>query len=157
MEPEWMTYAEAAERLNVSPHAVRARATRNGWRRQLGNDGRARVLVALEPRSPDEPLMSPRSSPARKAVDPALVTALESHIKTLQGENEALKEQLATAEARADKQAAEFAARDTERVADLAAERARTEKAINAFADLARQLNALAASRARPWWRRLAG
>ena len=152
-----MTYAEAAERLNVSPHAVRARATRNGWRRQLGNDGRARVLVALEPRSPDEPLMSPRSSPARKAVDPALVTALESHIKTLQGENEALKEQLATAEARADKQTAEFAARDTERVADLAAERARTEKAINAFADLARQLNALAASRARPWWRRLAG
>ena len=27
-EPEWLTYAEAAERLNVSPHAVRARATR---------------------------------------------------------------------------------------------------------------------------------
>jgi hypothetical protein len=38
---------------------------------------------------------------------------------------------------------------------DLAAERARTEKAIDAFASLAERLDALAAERARPWWRRL--
>jgi hypothetical protein len=103
------------------------------------------------------------------------VTALDSHIKTLQAENEALKEQFAAAEARADKQAADFAARDAERVADLvaeraraekqaadlgtdlAAERARSEKAIAAFASLADRLDALAAERARPWWRRFAG
>jgi hypothetical protein len=67
------------------------------------------------------------------------VTALEGHIKTLQGDNEALKEQLAGA------------------AADLAAERERADKAIAAFASLADRLDALAAERARPWWKRLAG
>jgi len=71
------------------------------------------------------------------------VTALESHIKTLQGDNEALKEQLAGA-------AADLAA-------DLAAERDRADKAIAAFASLADRLDALAAEQARPWWKRLAG
>jgi hypothetical protein len=49
-------------------------------------------------------------------------------------------------------------ARDAQHVADLAAERAQTQKAIAAFAALAVRLDALAAERARrPWWRRLAG
>ena len=39
--------------------------------------------------------------------------------------------------------------------ADLAAERARTDAALAAFASLADRLDALAAERARPWWRRL--
>jgi superfamily I DNA and/or RNA helicase len=39
--------------------------------------------------------------------------------------------------------------------ADLEAERARTEKAIEAFASLAERLDMLAVDRARPWWRRL--
>jgi hypothetical protein len=39
----------------------------------------------------------------------------------------------------------------------LATEKARTEKAIAAFAALADRLDALAATRARPWWKRLAG
>ena len=42
---EWLTYEQAAERLHVSPAAVRARALRGGWRRQPGNDGKARVLI----------------------------------------------------------------------------------------------------------------
>jgi hypothetical protein len=41
--------------------------------------------------------------------------------------------------------------------ADLKAEQAKTEKAIAAFASLAERLDALAAERARPWWRRLVG
>ena len=41
--------------------------------------------------------------------------------------------------------------------ADLAAERARADKAIAAFASLADRLDALAATRARSWWRRLVG
>ena len=52
---------------------------------------------------------------------------------------------------------AEFAARDAQHAADLAGQRARTEKAIAAFASLADLLDALAAERAKPWWRRLAG
>jgi hypothetical protein len=82
-EPQWLTYSEAAERLNVSPHAVRMRANRFGWRKQMGNDGKARVLVSLEPRSPDERPPTTRSSASQKAADPALVEALEAHVETL--------------------------------------------------------------------------
>jgi len=74
-----------------------------------------------------------------RANDAGLVHALESHIKTLQGENETLKQQLAAAEAR-------LAAADGERA-----------KAIAVFASLADRLDALAVERAKPWWRRLAG
>jgi hypothetical protein len=95
MDEEWLTYAEVADRLGVTPEAARSRAKRLCWRRQTGNDGRALVLVALKPRPPGDPPVIARSPPGQKAVDPALVTALESHIKTLQTDNEALKEQLA--------------------------------------------------------------
>jgi len=133
MEPEWLSYQEVADRLGVTPEAARSRAKRLRWRRQMGNDGRALVLVALEPRPPGDQPMTPRLPPGRKAVDPALVTALESHIKTLQGDNETLKEQ-------------------------LAAEQAKTSQAIAAFASLAERLDALAeANQRRPWWKRLAG
>jgi len=52
---------------------------------------------------------------------------------------------------------AEFAARDAQHAAELKAEQAQTEKAIAAFSALAERLDALAAERAKPWWRRLAG
>ena len=42
-------------------------------------------------------------------------------------------------------------------LAGLFRERAQTEKAIAAFSALADRLDQLAAERARPWWRRLAG
>jgi hypothetical protein len=57
---------------------------------------------------------------------------------------------LAAERAKAERVIAEFAA-------TLKAEQAQTEKAIAAFADLATRLDQLAAERARPWWRRLAG
>jgi hypothetical protein len=63
----------------------------------------------------------------------------------------------AAADARAEKQATDFAERDAQRLAELEAERSRTEKAITAFAALADRLDAMAAERSRPWWRRLAG
>jgi hypothetical protein len=129
-EPEWLTYAEAAERLNVSPHAARAKATRMGWRKQMGNDGRARILVALEPRAPDEHPMSTRSSGARKGVDPQLARALEGQVEALKSENATLKDQLAH-------------------------ERTRADRAIAEFSALAERLAALAEERAMPWWQRL--
>jgi hypothetical protein len=63
-----------------------------------------------------------------------------------------LKERLAAAEARIDKQADDLVAYDTAYAGGLAA-----EKAIAAFASLADRLDALATERHRPWWRRLAG
>jgi uncharacterized phosphosugar-binding protein len=64
----------------------------------------------------------------------------------LQGDKDALLQQLAGAEARI-----------VEQAANLAAEKAMTEKAIEAFSALAERLDALAAQRAKPWWRRLSG
>ena len=150
MDDGWLTYEEAAVRLGVTPRAARARAFRGRWSKMQGNDGRARV------RLPDERPAHARNTTVHPTGQ-ALVHALESHIKTLQGEAEALKarlrieaDRLAAAEARAEKQAAELGA-------DLAAERAKTEKAIAAFRALADRLDALAAERARSWWRRLVG
>jgi hypothetical protein len=57
-----------------------------------------------------------------------------------------LKEQLAA-------ERAAFAAREPTLAGDLTAEKARADKAIAAFAALAERLDALAAERARPWWR----
>ena len=155
-EPQWLTYSEAAERLNVSPHAVRMRANRFGWRKQMGNDGKARVLVSLEPRSPDERPPSTRSSASQKAADPALVEALEAHVETLKAqlaeETAALREHNATLKTELERRGA-----DVDRLAaDLAGERARADKAIAAFESLAQRLEEMAAAR-RPWWRRLVG
>jgi hypothetical protein len=66
-----------------------------------------------------------------------VINALEAHVETLKG-------QLTAAEARL-----------AQHVADLTAEKARTEKAIEAFSALADRLDALAAERANPWWHRL--
>jgi len=55
---------------------------------------------------------------------------------------------------------AQFAAEraeDAQHAAEIAAERAQTEKAIAAVSSLAERLDALAAERAKPWWRRLTG
>jgi len=64
---------------------------------------------------------------------------------------------LAAERAKAERMIAEFAARDAQHAAELKSEQAQTEKAIAAFSALADRLDQLAAERARPWWRRLAG
>ena len=155
MQGEWLTYEQAAERLNVSPEAVRQKAIRGRWQRTIGNDKRA--LVRLPDGWPDA-IRTPSERANKRAVrtlsgrvsDANLINALQAHVDTL-------KEQLAAAEARIERQVVDFAVRDAHHAAELAAERAKTEKAIEAFSGLADRLDALAAERARPWWRRLAG
>jgi hypothetical protein len=44
---ESITYAALAERLSCSAEAARALAKRKRWRRELGNDGKARVMADL--------------------------------------------------------------------------------------------------------------
>jgi len=106
----WLTYAEAGQRLGVSPEAVRAKAIRRGWRRQQGNDGKARVQLPFDP---VDRVVNARSTPVRKSVDPALVHALEGHVASLKTENErlaaaleTLKAELAAANARASEESA---------------------------------------------------
>ena len=80
------------------------------------------------------PALTPRATPVREG-DSALVRVLEASIEILKTENEILKRRLAAAETRAAQ------AVITKRLDTQAANR----------------LDALAAERARPWWRRLAG
>lgn len=44
-DTRWMTYEEAAKLLGVKAESIRRRAQRDGWPRQQGNDGKARVGV----------------------------------------------------------------------------------------------------------------
>jgi hypothetical protein len=108
---DWPTYSEAGERLGSTAEAVRYRALLGKRPRRRGNDGRARLQIPE-----DAP---PVRTPSVPRSDQALAHALESHIKTLQGDNEALKEQLAA-------ERAAFAAREAALAGDLMAERART-------------------------------
>ena len=119
MTGEWFTYRQAAELLSVSTEAVRQRAKRGRWQKTLGNDKRTRIRPpegwndvvrvsddrALRARVVDE-----------RALANQVIRALEAHVETL-------KTQLAAAEQRTEKQAAEFAARETRHAADLAIER----------------------------------
>ena len=115
-----------------------------------GNDGRTRVAVPEEAlvrpdRPPDSPLDSPSDRPPVISPDNnSIIARLEGN---LAGVREALCEARTRSEA-AEKRAAEAAEL-------LKTERARADKAIAAFASLAERLDALAAERTKPWWRRL--
>ena len=155
----WLTYRELADRWSCSVEAVRRRALRGRWQKQLGNDGKERVLVPdgvdIEPRTGRVPDAQGDGRPGEKGADPAhfpaaaMVAALEAHVETL-------KAQLASAEARADAEAADSAAAIRAFESQLAAERERADRSIRAFESLAQRLEAMAAAR-RPWWRRLVG
>jgi hypothetical protein len=144
-----LTYAELAEALRITPASANKLARRRRWPRLMGNDGKARVAVPEDALvRPDVPTDVPRDVPPDNPVH-----LLQAQVARLEGELVGMREALAAARARAT--AAE--ARGAELSADLTAERAKTEKAIAAFAALAERLDALAAERARPWWRRLVG
>ncbi len=148
MDAEWLTYREAAERLGSNIEATRQRAIRCRWPRILGNDKRARIRIPEGVTSPlregnDRGLREGNDRPPRRADEMAYDRPL---IKALEAHDETLKAQLAAAETRAEGLTAE---RD--------AEQAKTGQAIAAFSALAERLDALAAERARPWWRRLVG
>ncbi len=48
MAETWLTYRELAQALDISPEAARQKAIRGHWRRQRGNDGKARILVDVD-------------------------------------------------------------------------------------------------------------
>jgi hypothetical protein len=136
----WLTYAEAGERLCVSPEAIRARAIRGHWRRQVGNDGLARVMVPVEIlRTPVQHPINGRSTPVRKPGIQATLDALREHIDTLKTDNERLTAELA----------GERVARQGDQE-QLAAARAAADKATAELVELARRLAAIAETKAEP-------
>lgn len=52
MAEQWQTYAEAAKTLGLSLEGLRQRARRESWRKTLGNDGKARVMVPFDTTAP---------------------------------------------------------------------------------------------------------
>jgi hypothetical protein len=127
-EPRWLTYREAAGILGMSPESLRARARREHWRKTLGNDGKARVLVPPDTAcipagdQDDEP---PASRPAKRP-EPShggLIARVAD-----------LEERLAAA----------MAAEERERVERLE-ERARADRLAGEVAEIARKLAELVA------------
>ncbi len=78
--------------------------------------------------------------------DASLVNALQAHVETL-------REQLAAAEARIERQAADFTARDAQHAAELAVERDKAERARAELASIADRLAQIAEANQRRWWR----
>lgn len=145
MHDEWLTYGEAAKRLNISVEAVRQRAIRGRWQRTQGNDGRARVRLPDGERTPAErsPRPSVRTPPSDVTAAERLVAALEAHVETLKADLASERE------------------RSNDALAQLAAEKARADLAIENYFRLAheyeRRVIELVEERARPWWRRAIG
>jgi hypothetical protein len=45
MSDDWLTCAQAAERLNLTAEAVRLRALRGRWQKTIGKDTRPRISL----------------------------------------------------------------------------------------------------------------
>ena len=147
---EHLTYAELAERLGVTAEAARALAKRLRLQRQRGNDGKARVVVDLAE-------VQHKAMPARSPAGDHPVAALKARIEALQAELAEMEEENATLRALADERREDFV-RERDRADKLMVELLKTTSDLMAAKEAAARLDGeLAALKARPWWRRLAG
>jgi hypothetical protein len=128
----WMTYADAAAALGMTAESLRQRARREHWRKTLGNDGRALVLLPADAdRVPpgdtpgDTADDAPASRPAKRP-DPDTASALQARIIEMESRAAELRLDL-----------------DRERTERLQ-ERERAEKLVGEVAELARQLARIA-------------
>ena len=143
-----LTYAELGAVLKIAPESANRLSRRRRWPRAKGNDGRTRVSVPEEALAlRDKPQDSPSDSLS------GTVHELQARVARLEGELAGKDETIREAQARAD--AAE--ARAAELSSALAAEKTTAATAVAAIGAFADRLEALAAERAKPWWRRLAG
>lgn len=97
MDEEWLTYAEAAERLNIKPDSVKRRARARKWPRRTGNDGLARVRIEApegreEPTAPENPPLSALLLAAETEV-----RLLRERVADLTADRDALRDALARA------------------------------------------------------------
>jgi hypothetical protein len=175
MSDDWFTYAQAADRLNLTVEAVRLRALRGRWQKTIGNDKRPRIRLPEGWSNDGQTPVERRERKPRndgqttfdRSADAATIKALEAHVETLKAqlseETDALREYNATLKADVEKLEA-LLATERERAdkaitgfeALLATESERADRAIAAFESLAQRLEAMAAQRAiKPWWQRL--
>lgn len=164
----WMNYADAAVALGMTTESIRQRARREHWRKQLGNDGKALVLVPadVERVTPGDASGDTGGDAAvprllKRSDTDGLATALQSRIDDMERHARELRADLERERAERG-QERERAERLVGEVADLARQLARVaEDASMRERDLRDQIasaeSALAAARSRPWWRRIAG
>src|SRR3954470_16115948 len=93
-EPDvrWMTYAEAAKALGVTPDTVARRMRRHEWAKRLGNDGKPRVAVPFS-------VLDQQVATGQDKTD--LLLALTERAARSEGEAAVLRERVAQAEMRA--------------------------------------------------------
>ena len=95
---EWLTYSAAAERLGISPEAVRQKSIRAKWSKRTGNDGRAEIRVDVDELRAAAPpkhhhgelIVHPSDTgptaelpPVDHQADTRTLDALDAHIATL--------------------------------------------------------------------------
>ena len=161
MAETWLTYTEIGERFSITPEAARHLARRRMWRKQIGNNGRTRVLV------PDDTDIEPRSrTPVERPADARSST----------GEADALRELVAELRTAADRDRAAWIVDRDRLVAAAERERAdRIEERDRLLAELERERQTATTAQAelratldratarlaelnhRPWWRRFMG
>lgn len=90
----WMSYDEVAATLKITPASARNLVRRKGWKRQAGNDGRARVLV------PDGAIDAPSDGETD-----APLNAVHVQLARLEAEVSGLRELVAAERRRADAEA----------------------------------------------------
>jgi hypothetical protein len=153
MSDQWLTYTAAAQLLGISVEGVRARARRERWRRQPGNDGK--TLVAI----PDDTVRVPPGNQAGSEPGSRPVTR-----RVAADRIDVWRNRVSELEARATELRADLERERAERIE----ERARADRLAGEVADLARQfagavreaatredaLRARLAEMERPWWRR---
>ena len=164
MSDTWQTYAQAAKALGLSVEGVRQRARREMWRKQLGNDGKARIIIPADTTSPpadEAPGNQKAERPASKRLPDGPtageITALQARISDLQEELsrsrndvEREREERRQERDRADHLASELADM-SRRMADASAAKDETTGRLQNVED------ALAEMRSRSLWRRLVG
>lgn len=108
----WMSYAALAALRGIDKASATRLAFRRGWRRMMGNDGKARVLVPAsaqtqdQPDTPDAPHDSPNDATVSTTGDvSSVVSAMEAHLESLrsrltasEGETAGLRDRIASME-----------------------------------------------------------
>lgn len=80
---EFQTYDEAAAILGISSEAVRCRAKRGNWRRSVGNDGKARIMIPDGIDRARPPVDRPNATGQRPGDDRVKLAELETEIRLL--------------------------------------------------------------------------
>jgi|SRR3954451_12451328 hypothetical protein len=178
MTGTWLNYVDAAAALAMSVEGVRQRARREGWRKQLGNDGKALIFMpddaarlpaehrdGEDGEAPPPKPATPRQPPGDDAAE---LLALRARIGELEARSNELRADLQRERERAERertdrlQERERAERLTGEVANMARQLARiAEEAATRERGLQDQVRAaettIAAMRAASWWKRLRG